>query len=145
MPTIKKENAQTKFRKEFAKSSRPDGELPKMPTRCTGLNLDKLSDLMVKYTGWREYTEDLLNDALPEFTYAKERYEHEKELLILSTKGATVKEKTYKAETDSRIYSLREFYIEKELFYNMLLNKLESYNNCLTIISREITLRGIKL
>lgn len=142
---IKKDTTETtgavkKFRKTFAKVAIPEKD-PQLPNKLSSLTSDKVSDLQLEYTAWRELTEDLMVEALAEFTYAKLTYDYEYEKMLIMTSAKTVKEKEAIVSTDLRIHKLYNTFVEAELFYNLLTNKLESYTNCLTVISREITRR----
>ena len=138
--TDEQQSALKKFRSNFPKVAKPviNAELPNSLAK---LSSEKLSDLMNVYTAWREYTEDLLIEALAAFTKCKEYYEFErdKKYLALGKTTNAVKDATLNIDEDLRKYQLP--LTDAELYYDLLSNKLESYTNCLTVISREITRR----
>ena len=136
-----KPTALKKFRKIFIKTVIPEKD-PILPKQLSVLSSDKISDLQLLYTAWRELTEDLLVEALSNFTKHKIVYDFEYEKKLLLTTGNTVKEKEAKVSTEPKIHELYLSLQDSELYYNLLVSKKESYDNCLTVISREITRRG---
>jgi hypothetical protein len=143
MPTLKSKEsnfAEKRFRKYFTKLSKPDEEAI-LPKKLSSLPSDKLSDIQTRYTAWREFTEDLLVEALAEYTRLKEEYEYAFNKKLLVTNAKSLREKEAIVRTDLNIRKLFLSLQEAELYYNLLSSKIESYNNCLTVISREITRR----
>ena len=55
--------------------------------------------------------------------------------------GNTDKQKKAYVETNEEIYTKNVELMNAQMLVDMLSNKLESFSNCLTIISREITRR----
>ena len=91
----------------------------------------------------REYTEDLLQDSLCEQLKLQEEYEiqYGAKLLLISGKN--------KDERQAKIFDefpqIKKIYLslgEAEMYHTLLQKKLESFTNCLTVISREITRRS---
>ena len=116
-----------------------------MPKSLSSLESSKLSDLYAHYAGWREFSEDITNVALAEMVKAKQAYDYawDVEFLKVRSKFKTSKETDAYLHTHAELESLKDIWNEKELFHTLLLKKLESLNNALTVISREITRRGI--
>jgi len=140
--TFRNSQAHTLYREEFKKVTKPESEAPSLPTSISKLTSDKLSDLMLRYTAWREFTEDILNDSLVEFTVAKEQYDNAYQIEYLRADSKLkVKEKEALIDTLPTIHEKYLYLQEAELYHNLILRKLESFTNCLTIISREITRR----
>ena len=133
--------AEEKFRKYFEPVSRPT-EKPQLPDNISSLAWEGLSELQLRYGTWREYTEDLLMDSLPVYTRAQEDYEHHYDLTLLSQTKTRVKDNQTLARTEETVHAKYKILQEAEIFHKLLTSKLEQYNNCLTIISREITARG---
>lgn len=132
------------FREYFRKIPKPEEKAPKLPIQISHLDLNRLSDLQTRYTAWREYTEDLMTESLTELTRAKEKYSYEwdKKLLLLPKMTRSLQEAAL--NTDDYLHALDVSLTEAQLYHDLLTKKLESYTNCLAVISREITLRGQK-
>lgn len=146
MPEPKEKNSNKPeliFRKDFRKVNKPV-EDAKLPTKISDLTSEALSDLMLKYTAWREFTEDLCMEALTDFTRKTEQHSYKFDQTFLMMEGSTVKEKETRTRIDLEVHKLYLLLQDAELYYNLLSRKLESYNNCLTVISREITRRTNK-
>lgn len=133
--------ADVRFRSVFAKVPIPPNEA-NLPKQLSTLSSDKVSDLQLNYAAWRELTEDLLVEALSDFTYKKSKFDFEFNKKLLITSGSTVKEKEAKVSVDEYIHDLQTSMEEAELYHDLLTRKLESYNNCLAVISREISRRS---
>ena len=132
-----------KFRKIYGSIEQPEKKAPAMPVTISDITSDKLSNLMTRYTAWREYTEDLLQDSLCEQLKLEEEYEiqYGSKLLLISGKN--------KDERQAKIFNeypqVKKIYLslgEAEMYHTLLQKKLESFTNCLTVISREITRRS---
>lgn len=134
------QKAAKKFRSYFIKLAVPDKQ-PELPPKLSSLSSAQVSDLQLIYTAWRELTEDLMVEALAEFTSRKHSFDYEYSKQLLLTTGSSLKEREAKVATNLRIHNLSLHLQRAELYYNMLSSKLESYTNCLTVISREITRR----
>lgn len=134
-------SALNKFRKDFIRISRPEIEAI-LPTKLSTLSSEKLSDTMTLYTAWREFTDDKLIDALSDYMLSQEKYDYESNIAMLSVNARTIREKESLVAVKPGIVSLYRKLCEHKLYYDLLQAKLESYNNCLTVISREISRRG---
>lgn len=132
-----------RFRRNFNGVNKPVVK-DEFLAKVSDINSDKLSDLMLTFAAWREFTEDLLMEAFADFTRKTELHDHKYDVTLLTTTGNTVKEKEARTRTDLEVRKLFLSLQEAELYYNLLSRKLESYNNCLTVISREITRRTNK-
>jgi hypothetical protein len=132
-----------RFRKNFAEKAKPDNDVD-LPNKISVLSSDKLSDLQNHYSAWREFTEDLLVNSLAEATSARIKYEYEYDVKLLQFIPQT--KTKVQAEAKTRVSEdIRKLYVslsEAELYHELLGKKLESYNNALATISREITRRG---
>lgn len=135
-----------KFRKHFKQLSKPE-EPAKLPGKISIINSEKLSDLQNMYAAWREFTEDLIIDALAESTSMRHNYEYEFDIALLKMipNCKTKVEAESKTRVDAKIRKLSLSLSESELYYKLLCDKLESYNNVLATISREITRRSNKI
>jgi len=133
------------FREKFPKINRPFTEL-KLPNNLSSLKSEKISDVMVAYTLWREYTDDLLVEALSDLTIAKRNYEEEWNFKFLAKRNSTNTKYLKEMEIDAlpEIKELRAIKEEKELAHTFLINKQQSIQSTIAIISREISRRGIK-
>lgn len=132
-----------RFRKIFVKLTPPTTVAPKMPTSIAILTGEKLSDLMNLYTAWREFTEDILQESLVEFMNQKQVYEYEREKqLLLLERTLKVAEKEATLNTDNKLRKLFLDLSQAEMYHTLLSNKLETFTNCLTVISREISRRS---
>lgn len=152
MPKIKPDSSKTRdeksnplseFRsKGFTPVNKPGIPLPTMPTGISTLTLDKLGDLQAKYSAWREYTEDLLLEAVYEKIMAETTYQEKFDRKLLVMEGKTVTEKKTLTDLDDEVIKYKNKSIHKEVFHTMLSSKLESLNNVLSVLSREISRRG---
>lgn len=131
------------FREKFAKVSKPEKDAPTIGKSLFTLSAQQLSDLQTNYTAWREYTEDLLTESLTELMIAKEDYSYHYDIELLKL-AENLKVKTKEALLNtSEVLREKTVYLQQvELYHELLGKKFESYTNCLTVISREITRRG---
>ncbi len=137
------QNVVKSFRKDFPEKNRPSFELT-LPRSLSTLTSEKLSDVMTKYTAWREFTDDLLIEAFVDYRKTKETYEYEWHKKFLTSSQATKYLKEMKLETDPILKELKAEFIEAEMYYNLLQSKQNSIKDTLAIISREISRRGTK-
>lgn len=137
-------SALEQFRKVFLRPNKPITEEPLMPKSLAKLNGEKLSDLMNSYTAWREYADDCLLDYVYKLAVQKEEYEYRRNLAFLSTRGKSLRDRDMQVDTDPEIRNLYRKLLETEMYHDLLAGKIESYTNCLTMISREITRRNEK-
>lgn len=135
-------NAMKKFRINFTPVTKPEISEPTMPKSVSSLSGSDLSDLMNRYTAWREFADDCLNDALYEYTKNKHKADYNKDVLFLITNGKNLREREMYVSTDPRIKSEQDSLLEYEMYHDLLLRKVESYSSCLAIISREISRRS---
>lgn len=124
----------------FKQIQKPNTEMPTTNTNFSELNNMELSRLATNYSQWREYAEDLHTDSLAAYTMLQEEYSFE---LAKRTKQASGKptDKKIEAEADPRLRELGKLLLEAGLYRDMLGEKIKSFENCLSIISREISLR----
>jgi len=139
----KQDKATVKFRSAFPKVRIPEGGLPFSKVKISHISSDKLGDLIAQYSAWREYCEDCHISAVSEYTVAKAAYDEMmgREMVLISAGDVTTK-KAMAQQADS-VKPLSKTLLEKELYWKMISNKLESFTNTLTILSRELTRRGI--
>lgn len=146
MPKLNKPNgweALNKYRRQgFKKLNRPGFSEPKLPLSLSGIASNDLGDLMGKYGAWRDFTEDLLSEALTEVSYLEETFNFtwKKEYLLTSAKNRD--EKAYKVDVMPHITRMRKELSEAKIYAEMLSAKLTSYNNIVNMLSREISRRG---
>lgn len=131
-----------RYRENFKRKTKPEDKEPKMPTSVSAMNGDKLGDLMIRYSAWREYADDCVQDAFVEYMQSKNKYDYQWELLFLQTAGKSIKDREMIVNCDVLIRKLKVDLEDAEMYHQLLLNKLDSFTNCLTIISREITRRS---
>ena len=139
----KEETPLQRFRKNCTEKAKPQADVD-LPKNISHLTSEKLSDLQNHYSAWREFTEDCLIDALAESTSARINYEYEYDLKLLQLipLSKTKVHAEAKARTSADIRKLYLSLSSAELYHQLLSSKLESYNNALATISREITRRG---
>ena len=145
MPTKKtiERNPLERFRRVFDTIERPKGGLPTMPTKVTNLASDQLGDMMARYTSWREFTEDCHADACAVFAQVKSEYDLESDKALLQAEGVTVTEKRAAIKSNPKVSALYKKMIEAEIYVDLMGKKLDSFTNVLTMLSRELTRRGI--
>jgi hypothetical protein len=137
--------SEERYNKIFPARRKPAGDIPSIPTSLAILESEKLSDLYTSYAAWREFTEDMVNSALAQMLHKKRQYDFswDVEFLRIRNGHKTAKETDAHLATSKNLAALKNDFEEAELFHTLLQKKLESFNNCLTIISREITRRGL--
>lgn len=131
-----------RYRSNFKVKNKPEQKEPNMPTSVSAQSSDKLGDLMTRYSAWREYAEDCVQDAFVEFMRIKRNHDYEWELLFIQTNGKTIKDREMVVNCNTRIKKLSDQLDDADLYHTLLTNKLESFSNCLTIISREVSRRS---
>lgn len=124
----------------FVATPRPDKE-PLMPRQISQITSDALGDLMSSYAVWREYTEDMLLKSIAKHMEVKTMYDYEYSKVFIMAEGSTDKQKKSFVDVNDHIHKLNIDCTNSQVFVDMLSNKLESFSNCITIISREITRR----
>ena len=126
-----------------AHSTGPTDAPPMLDSSISTLSSNKLSDLYMNYSAWREFTEDLHSHAVYKFSKLKTKFERTWNILYLSTSGKTVKDKERIVSVNPEIIRLEDELEEAELMSQLLASKLNSFTNVLTTLSREITRRGL--
>ena len=130
-----------KFRdKGFDVVTKPETPMPSTRVNIGGLSLVELSDLTSRYSQWREYSEDLHTASLTAFTMLSEEFDFEYAKAKMRATGKPT-DKILAADADPVIRELRQKLLEAELYRDMLGEKIESFTNCLSVLSREVTLR----
>ena len=124
----------------FLPTARPNAE-PIMPRQISQITSDILGDLQSSYAVWREYSEDNLLKAVATLTQLKTEYDYQYSKRFVLAEGNTDKQKKAYVETDEAIYTKNVELMNAQMLVDLLSSKLESFSNCLTIISREITRR----
>ena len=132
-----------RFRRVFDEIVRPKGGLPTMPTKVSTLASDELGDMMARYTAWREFTEDCHADACAVYAQVKSQYDLASDKALLQTDGETVTEKRAAVKNDPEVAALYKKLNEAEIYVDLLGKKLDSFTNVLTMLSRELTRRGV--
>lgn len=132
-----------RFRKVFDLVERPKGGLPTMPTKVSTLASDELGDMMARYSAWREFTEDCHADACAVYAQVKSQYDLAYDKAFLQVSGETVTEKRAAVTSDPKVAELYKKLNESTIYVDLLGKKLESFTNVLTMLSRELTRRGV--
>lgn len=134
-------NAVEKYKElGFTPTAKPDGE-PIMPRQISQITSDVLGDLQSAYAVWREYTEDNLLRSVAKATELKTSYDYEYAKRFVLSEGSTDKQKKAYVDTDEVMYAKNVELMNAQMLVDLLSSKLESFSNCLTIVSREITRR----
>lgn len=135
--------AKEKFRSKFKVVEKPAHNEPRMPNSFVQLSIDQLGNLFSQYGAAREYAEDVVLDANAEFLTLREEYDYEEaKLMATMDKEKTVANLKAKVQADPTLRELRKSLTQAEIFYKMCLSKLESYNNAISLLSRELSRRG---
>lgn len=132
-----------KFRKVFTVREPPEGERPVMTIKVSHCTSDQLSDMYTKYAAWREYAEDQHMDALADYMRKKDAYEYLHDQKYIMAQGESVTDKKAFVNADAEVYEKWRQVLDAEIYMKMLAGKLESYNNILSVLSRELTRRGL--
>lgn len=138
---MKTQDIEDKFREVFPLPVRP-GEVVRMPRSLAKLSSEKLSDLMNRYTHWREYTEDLLIDTYAECASTKYEYDTAYFMKYKTSQGKNKEERDAIVHTDPEVMEKQQAMLRANLYYDMLTSKLQGLRDSIAIISREITRRG---
>ena len=131
-----------KFRKVFAQSTKPDQFLTPFPTKISHIADAQLGDMQALYSAWREFTQDLLTSALQAMMARKSEYDYEFAKAVIIAPGDGINEKKFTATADDKLKAKRASLLDAEIYFEMLSKKLESVNECLVVLSREVTRRG---
>lgn len=114
-----------------------------MPTKVSGLASEELGDMIAKYTAWREYTEDRHAEACAVLSEVKSKYDLASDIAMQKISANSVTEKKALVRADDSVSILHKELTESEIFVNLLGRKLDSFSNVLTMLSRELTRRGV--
>lgn len=134
-----------RFRKIFEELPQPKGGLPSMPTRIADLASDELGNLMSRYSAWREYTEDRHLEACAAYAQLKSEYDLECDKEMLKSSEDTAKGRYAEARTSKVVTALYNKLTEAEIYMNLFSQRLESFSNTISTISRELTRRGVDI
>ena len=132
------------FREVFTEVSAPKGGLPMMPTRIADVASDDLGNMIARYTAWREFTEDRHAQACAVYAQCKSDYDLAYSTEFLSLSNMTVTEKKTAVNANQRVADLYKQLTDAEIYKDLLANKLNSFSNVLTMLSRELTRRGVQ-
>lgn len=143
MPEKRETTPLERFRKVFTEVEVPKGGLPTMPREISQESSDSLGDMIARYSAWREFTEDRHMEACAVYAQVKSEYDLESDRSMLETMGDSVTEKKARARTTQKVSTLAKKVLEAEIYKDLLAQKLESFTNVLTMLSRELTRRGV--
>lgn len=132
-----------RFRSIFTEVEAPKGGLPSLPTKISDIPNDMLGDITMRYASWREFTEDRHLEACAVYAQVKSKYDFICDKEALMCHAETVTEKKMIAKTSKAVMDISNELLEAETFKNLLAGKLESFNNVLSTLSRELTRRGV--
>ena len=153
MPTLKKSMPRKdsgnstpleKFEAMGFKTLEPpeEGKMPKMVNKFSGNSTTAIGDLMAKYAAWREYAEDQHERETGKYVMMNERYENLFDQHMIATEGRNITEKKTVVRAIPELKALRKNLTEQEILVSLLSTRVESLNNSIAVISREITRRG---
>lgn len=131
-----------RFRSAFDKMGKPDEPVPTFPKKLSSLTSDQLGDYTAKYAAWREFTEDMHFEALQDKMVLQAQYDFEHAKLMVVAKGDGLNEKKYHTLSNEKLNDLRQKLLDADIYLNMVSNKLDSFNNSLSVLSREVSRRG---
>lgn len=136
-----------RFERLGFKELKPPSEdaVPKMPKKITVKNNKELGDLMSEYAAWREYAEDKHQRELATYTVMNEEYDTLFDVEIIKQVKGSVTEKKASVRVIPEVKKLRLELLEQETLVDLLASKVDSLNNCVSLLSREITRRGQQL
>lgn len=131
-----------KFRTVFDKMGKPSTPVPTFPKKVSSMTSDQLGDYTSQYAAWREFTEDLHFEAVQDKMMLQSKYDYEHAKLMVVAQGDGLNEKKYFALADASLVELRRQLLDAEIYLDIVGSKLDSFNNALAVLSREITRRG---
>ena len=143
MPVRVEKNPLARFRKVFDEIEVPKGGLPTMPRQISSEPSDSLGDLISKYSTWREFTEDRHIEACAVVAQIKSEHDLEHDRVLVSAQEGTITEKKARASINGEVIIKAKKLLEAEIYRDLLAGKLESFTNVLTMLSRELTRRGV--
>ena len=136
-------NPLERFRKVFTEVPTPKGGLPTMPLRIAESSSEELGNLLARYSAWREFTEDRHMEACAVYAQCQSEYDLESSKMMLQSTQATVTERKANARVDIKVSTLAGKVLEAETYRDLLARKLDSFSNVLSVLSRELTRRGV--
>lgn len=142
MPKLEKTPLQI-FREVFTEVNPPKGGLPTMPTHIADVPSDELGNMVARYTSWREYTEDRHAEACAALSQVRSEYDLEIDKLTLRSKASSVTEKRAEARISPSVKALFDDMNNADMYRELLARKLDSFSNVLSMLSRELTRRGV--
>lgn len=132
----------TKFRSVFDKMGKPSTPVPTFPKKISTMTSEQLGDYTSQYAAWREFTEDMHFEALQDKMMLQGKYDFEHAKLMVTAQGGGLNEKKFVALADPILEPLRNQLLDADIYLDMVSSKLDSFNNSLAVLSREITRRG---
>lgn len=129
----------------FTDRETPDDGSPSIPSKISQVNNVGLGNLMSKYGSWREYAEHQLARATAEAAEKQEAYQFKWDTAYQRCASGTETSKKRILGTDQNLAAVRGNLLEAITYRDMLFARVESYNNAIAIISREITRRGFTI
>lgn len=131
-------------RKAFSEVDTPEERQPKMPGKVSSLTNVQIGDLMAKYAAWREYAEDEHSRELSRLMLMQEEYDsaYDTALIQFSIERLTETATLRKSRVRDMLKGKRMELVTQQSYVDLLANKIESFNNCIAVISREIARRG---
>jgi len=132
-----------KFREVFGEVKTPAGGLPMMSTKISGESSDTLGNMISRYSAWREFTEDRHAEACAVYAQVKSEYDFACDKAMLNAREGTVTEKKAEAKTGNIVAPLAKKVLEASIYMDLLARKLDSFSNVLSMLSRELTRRGV--
>ena len=100
---------------------------------------------MFEYGAWREYAEQQLVQATAKAATLREYYQYAWDQAYQRCGHGTETAKKRELGADEQLANLRFKVLQAEVYRDMLSGRVDSYNNAIAIISREITRRGFTL
>lgn len=132
-----------RFRKTgFDEIESPGTRMPIMPDDKTihTQSVMQLSTLIGKYTAWREFAEDQLIVETAKVNILEEQVSALRKKAFIMADGNVTERKAIAAADEKVLAKSSELTITAA-YRDMLAGKVESFTNCLTTLSREVTLR----
>jgi hypothetical protein len=145
MPEKREEKPLERFRSVFTEIPAPKGGLPTMPREISKESSESLGDLISRYSAWREFTEDRHMESCAVYSQLRSTYDLASDKAMLSSSDSTITEKKARAKIDAVVAPLAKKVLEAEIYRDLLAGKLESFTNVLTMLSRELTRRGVNM
>jgi hypothetical protein len=141
-PEVVQSPGYTKFRSVFNKMGKPGGLPPTFPKKLSSVTSDDLADMTAVYQAWREFSEDMHFEATQDKLTLQDKYDFEYAKLFVVADGGGVNEKKYAVVASDKLQNIRTQLLDADIYLTMVSNKLESFNNSLAVLSREVTRRS---